>query len=87
MHTLIATLLPLVDEVPQPEDVKAGWIALVVFVILGVAIAVIGYFLTRSLRRSRATAEHGGYDESDRTRRVGSADPDDFGDLGTNGPR
>ncbi len=62
MYTLIATLLPLVDEVPQPEDVKAGWLAAVVFLALGVAIAVIGFFLVRSLRRSRATAEHGGYE-------------------------
>lgn len=78
MHTLIATLLPLVDEVPQPEDVKAGWLAAVVFLALGVAIAVIGYFLVRSLRRSRATADHGGYDESERTRRARSTDADDL---------
>jgi hypothetical protein len=76
MHTLIATLLPLVDEVPKPEDVKAGWLALVVFLALGVAIAVIGFFLVRSLRRSRATAEHGGYDRSDRTRSAEPVDPD-----------
>lgn len=65
MHALIATLLPLVDPVPTDEDVVAGWVGFAVFIGLAVAVAVIGWALSRSLRKSRDTAEHGGYDPSD----------------------
>ena len=74
MHLLIATLLPLVDETPAPSDVKAGWVAFVVFIAMAIGIILIGYFLSRSLKRSRATDAAGGYDESDRPRIKGSAD-------------
>lgn len=77
MHTLIATLLPLADDVPDPEDVTFDWMALVVFVALAVAIVAIGYFLSRSLRRSRATAERGGYDPSTRDSGEGAGSESD----------
>ena len=66
MHSLIATvvLLPLADSAPKPTDVKAGWVAFAIFLVLAIAVILIGWFLTRSLKRSEQTAERGGYDES-----------------------
>lgn len=66
MNALLATLLPLVawaDEVPKDEDVKAGWTAFAIFIGLAVAVALISWALSRSLKRSKATLEAGGYGE------------------------
>lgn len=61
MYVLLSHLLPLADPVPENEDVKAGWVAFAIFISLAVAVALIGWALSRSLKRSRATYESGGY--------------------------
>ena len=61
----VSLLAPLQDEVPAPEDVKAGWLALGVFVALAVAVALLGVSLTRHLRKARDNADHGAFDPSD----------------------
>ncbi|RYE76267.1 MAG: hypothetical protein EOO74_08705 [Myxococcales bacterium] len=63
MYALVTHLLPLVDPVPQDDEVKAGWVAFWIFLGLIVAVALIGWFLSRSLKKSKATLEAGGYDE------------------------
>ena len=68
MNAVMVALLPLVDKVPRDEDVKAGWVAFALFILLAVAVILIGWALTRSLKKSNATAELGGYDLSDRKR-------------------
>lgn len=50
-HVLL--LLPAADPVPEPEDVKAGWLAFWVFVALCVATALLCVSLTRHLRKIR----------------------------------
>lgn len=50
----------LADGVPpEPEDVKAGWTAFVVFVLLIVAVGLLGWSLTRHLRKAEANEEAG----------------------------
>ena len=59
MHALIVRAS---EEAPEPNDVVAGWTGLVVFVALILAVAVIGFFLVRSLRRVDSAEEQGLYD-------------------------
>ena len=65
MNALIY-LVPLVDKVPDPSDVKAGWVAFGVFIALCLAVAFLGFSLTKHLRRADDNAERGVFDPSDR---------------------
>ena len=69
---LMTLLLPLLvagaDEVPAPEDVKAGWVAFAVFIGLGLAVVLLGISLTRHLRKANDNAEAGMFDPSDKPR-------------------
>ena len=59
---LLATeVTTLVDEAPQPEDVKAGWLALLVFVLLIAAVAFLGFSLVKQLRKAQAAKDAGLY--------------------------
>jgi hypothetical protein len=68
MNALIY-LVPLADKVPEPSDVKAGWVAFGVFIGLCLAVAVLGWSLTKHLRRAQDNAEKGAFDPSDPPRR------------------
>ena len=62
-------VLRLADETPQPEDVKAGWTAFAVFLLLGVAVALLGWSLVRQLRKAQAAKDAGVYgDEPEQSR-------------------
>jgi len=61
----VSLLAPLRDKVPAPEDVKAGWLALGIFVALAVAVALLGVSLTRHLRKARDNADAGVFDPSE----------------------
>lgn len=74
MDVLLSHLLPLVDKVPKDNEVKAGWVAFAIFIALALSVAAIGWALSRSLKRSRATLEAGGYGD-----RPAPEDPDDSG--------
>ena len=73
---LLTALVPLVvagvDKVPAPADVKAGWGAFALFIALGVAVALLGWSMTRHLRKARDNAELGVFDPSDEPRRRSS---------------
>jgi hypothetical protein len=58
---LVPELVRVVDEAPEPEDVKAGWTAFVVFLLLIGAVAFLGFSLTKHLRRAQAAEEAGLY--------------------------
>ena len=57
------------DKVPAPDDVKAGWLAFAVFIALAVAVAFLGFSLTKHLRKASHNAELGAFDPSDEPRR------------------
>ncbi|GGF54135.1 hypothetical protein GCM10011519_30040 [Marmoricola endophyticus] len=54
MHSILVALAPLAaDPTPKDDDVVAGWGGFAVFIGLCVAVALIGYFLVRSLKTAR----------------------------------
>lgn len=66
LSVLTLAVLPLLDggasdPVPAPEDVKAGWTALLVFVGLGVAVVVLALSFTKQLRKAQAARDAGVY--------------------------
>jgi hypothetical protein len=62
---LLTNLAILADEAPAAKDVKAGWGALAVFLLLAVAVAFLGWSLTRHLRRARTNADAGMFGDDD----------------------
>lgn len=54
-------LVEVVDEGPEPEDVKAGWTALVLFLLLCAAVAFLGFSLVKQLRKAQAAKDAGVY--------------------------
>ena len=56
MNTLILLAPFLVggaDPVPADDDVKAGWVAFWIFIGLAVAVVLLGFSLTKHLRKAR----------------------------------
>ena len=51
----------LADRAPEPEDVTAGWTALVVFLLLAAAVAFLGFSLVKQLRKAQAAKDAGVY--------------------------
>lgn len=72
--TLLPLLVSYADKTPRPNDVKAGWGALLVFVLLGLAVAFLGWALTRQLKRTQRNADAGAFGEED-VRRAGPSEP------------
>ena len=66
--TSLTTLIVWADKVPAPNDVKAGWVAFAVFIALVLAVAFLGFSLTKHLRRAEKNAERGVFDPSDKPR-------------------
>lgn len=54
-------LLLLVEEGPEPEDVVAGWMGFAVFIGLIIAVALLGWSLTRHLRKAESNAADGAF--------------------------
>ena len=65
---VLPLVMRLVDEPPQPEDVKAGWTAFAIFIGLGVAVALLGWSLVRQLKKAQAAQDAGVYDDPDAAR-------------------
>ena len=55
----VPALVSAADKVPAPEDVKAGWVAFAVFIALGIAVALLGFSLTRHLRKAQGQRRAG----------------------------
>jgi hypothetical protein len=69
-------LIPLTDKTPEPEDVKAGWTALIIFLLLAVSVAVLGFSLVKQLRKAQAAKDAGLYGDE-------PVDPTADGSTGT----
>jgi hypothetical protein len=79
MNALVATvwavLVPMADPVPEPDDVKPGWIAGVVVLLLIAATLLLWMNMRKQLRKIR-------FDQPD-----GPEDPRPTGEDGTPSPR
>ena len=49
------------DKTPEAEDVKAGWTAFIVFLLLIAAVVVLGFSLVKQLRKAQAAKDAGVY--------------------------
>jgi hypothetical protein len=58
----ISMVLLVAGGAPEPEDVKAGWTAFAIFLLLAVAVAFLGRSLFKQLRKAQAAEEAGVYD-------------------------
>ncbi|AIY18562.1 hypothetical protein GUY44_22475 [Pimelobacter simplex] len=74
--TAVHALLAAEDKKPEDNDVVAGWTGFVVFVVLILAVAVIGWALTRSLRNAGRAKDAGMYGDEpvDTTQEPGADD-------------
>ena len=66
-HPVVALTLRLADEAPQPEDVKAGWTAFVIFLLLGLAVVLLAVSLVKQLRKAQAAKDAGVYGDAPQT--------------------
>lgn len=64
--SLMLVLVRLTDQLPEgpePADVKAGWTAFAVFLLLIAATVVLAFSLVKHLRRAQAAKDAGVYGE------------------------
>lgn len=86
---LLALHLDGVNQKPPADnDVVAGWVAFLVFILLAVAVAFLGWSLSRQFKKVRAAQEAGVFDdpEEDRNREAGTDAGDDVVDGGGAAP-
>ncbi len=57
--TVVAALVRAEEKAPPAEDTVAGWIGFSVFMFLVLAVAVIGWSLTRHLRKVDRSRDEG----------------------------
>ena len=69
--TFVSLALWMVEQAPEDEDVVAGWTAFLIFGLLILAVAFLGFSLTKRLRNVDRAEEAGLYDPSDRKERPG----------------
>lgn len=68
--TLAGHVVSLVDKAPEPEDVKAGWTAFALFILLALAVVFLGFSLVKQLRKAQAAQDAGVYDDPAETSTV-----------------
>jgi hypothetical protein len=76
LSELALLIVRLEGETPKPEDVKAGWTAFVIFLLMAAAVAVLGFSLTKQLRRAQAAKEAGVYGDDPETGADADAEPE-----------
>jgi hypothetical protein len=75
---LLTDLLIVVADVQndfKDEDVTAGWTAFAIFLLLIVAMAVLGFSLTKQLKKAQAAKDAGVFDDPADAGATGTADP------------
>lgn len=59
---LVTDVIRLAEEKgPEPEDVKAGWAAFGIFLLLAAAVVFLGFSLTKQLRKAQANKDAGAF--------------------------
>ena len=76
LSELALLLVRLEDETPKPEDVKAGWTAFVLFLLLLAAVVVLGFSLSKQLRKAQAAKDAGVYGDDPATGPEAQAEPE-----------
>ena len=61
MTVLLTTTLSFTDKMPEDADVKAGWTAMIVFLLLIAAVVVLSFSLVKQLRKAQAAKDSGVY--------------------------
>jgi len=59
MNTLVSSLALLVDKTPPDAKVTAGWGAFGIFILMAVAVALLGWSLSRHLKKAQRNADEG----------------------------
>ena len=54
-------MVRVADQTPDDEDVKAGWTAFVLFLLLIAAVVLLGFSLVKQLRKAQAAKDAGVY--------------------------
>jgi hypothetical protein len=67
--TLVSVALWAADQVPEDDDVVAGWTAFAVFALLIAAVVFLGFSLTKQLRKAQRAEDEGVFDPSDKLAR------------------
>jgi len=65
---LMLVLVRLTEQLPkgpEPEDVKAGWTAFAVFLLLGLALVLLMFSMVKQLRKAQAAKDAGVYGKTD----------------------
>lgn len=68
MNTFVIALAGLVgsvDPTPAADDVKAGWGAFGIFLLMAAAVALLGWSLVRHLKKTQANAAAGVFGPED----------------------
>lgn len=60
----LSTVLRLAERVPEDTEVKAGWTALVLILALVAAVAVLGWSLSKQLKRAEKAKADGVYGDA-----------------------
>ncbi len=55
MTELWIVLVPLLEKAPDPNDVKPGWVAFLLFLALAAAVAFLGFSFRKQLRKVNFT--------------------------------
>jgi hypothetical protein len=76
-NTVAELVVRVADQTPKDEDVKAGWTAFVLFLLLIAAVVVLGFSLVKQLRKAQAAEDAGVYGSDDEP-----ADSDSGADSG-----
>ncbi len=58
-YTLIAAVHTAVDAPPEPADVKAGWTAFIIFLLLFAAVVALGFSMSRQFKKAAKNREAG----------------------------
>ena len=72
----LVQVLSTLDPTPKPEDVKAGWTAFVVFLLLLAAVVVLGFSLSKQLRKAQAAKDAGVYGDEPAADTDADAEPE-----------
>jgi hypothetical protein len=65
VHPLAQLVVAAGDKTPEDKDVKAGWTAFVIFLLLIGAVVVLAFSLVKQLRRAQAAKDAGVYGDDE----------------------